>query len=193
MGRPPYTPKSLRNALLVQLRADDAQPSRDGGGAVAQVDLAGHKVKVDPLAVRTGHNALGTEDHAVLAAVQGFQGSAHVGLREDLGRLHTPAGEHLVGVVAVVVMVMVVAAAFVVVMVAVLVMVVVVMAAVLVLVMVVIVVAAARILVMVMVVMVVLLHLVEEGVALLHGLQDLRAGELIPGSGHDDGVWGSSP
>src|SRR5699024_6312749 len=78
--------EELRNALLIQLRADDAQPSRDGGGAVAQVDLARHKVKVDPLAVRTGHNALGTEDHAVLAAVQGFQGSAHGGLGEDLGR-----------------------------------------------------------------------------------------------------------
>ena len=66
----------MGHALLVQLRADDAQPAGDGGGAVAQVDFAGDKVEVEPLAVLHRDNALGPEDHAVSAAVQCLQRGA---------------------------------------------------------------------------------------------------------------------
>ena len=104
---------------------------------------------------------------------------------KTLGRLHAPAGEHLVGVVAVVVVVVAAARIMVMVVVAVLMLVVVMMVAVLMLVVVMMVAMLVLVVVVMMamlvLVMVVLLHLVEEGVALLHGLQDLRAGELIQG------------
>ena len=56
------------------------------------------------------HDALGAEDHAVVAGVQLGEGVLNVSLGELLGRLDAPAGEDLIGVV-VMMMVMMAAAA----------------------------------------------------------------------------------
>ena len=60
---------------------------------------------MDPLAVGAGHHALGPQDGAVGGrVVQPGQDALDLVLRVLVGRLHAPAGEHLVGVVAVVVL-----------------------------------------------------------------------------------------
>ena len=96
--------------LFVQPRADDAQTARHSGCAGADVDLAGHMVKVQPGAVRRRNDALGAQHDAIgLAVVQCGEGIADFFLGELLRRLDAPALENLVGVVAVVMMVMVAA------------------------------------------------------------------------------------
>lgn len=63
--------------LFVQLRADDAQTARHSGRAGADVDLAGHMVKVQPGAVRRRNDALGAQHDAIgLAVVQCGEGIA---------------------------------------------------------------------------------------------------------------------
>ena len=132
------------------MRTDDAQAAGVVGGAIAHLVLLGHIVKVQPLAVGGGHDALGPQDGAVFAGVQGCQNAVDIRLGELLGGLRAPAGEHLVGVV---VMMMVMAAAAVAVMV--------VMMLVLVLVVIVVVmVAAAAMVMVVMIVMMVLMLIV---------------------------------
>ena len=63
---------------------------------------------MNPASVRGGQNALGPEDHAVLAGIQRVQSLLHGFLFEFLGSFHTPGGEHLVGIVVVMVMLVVV-------------------------------------------------------------------------------------
>ena len=83
----------------VELRADDAQAAGVIGMARADLMLLGHVVELDPRAVRAADDALGPEDLTVLAGVQRRQDALDVRLREGLGRLAAPGGEHLVGVV----------------------------------------------------------------------------------------------
>ena len=223
--------------MLVDLGADDAQAAHDVGRAVAHIDLAGDIVKVDPLAVLPGHDALGTEDRAEDAAVELAQDVLDLVQGVFFRGLHAPAGKDLVGVVMmvmmmfvvvlVVIMVMAAAAMVVVVMVIVIVVMMMVMLVIMVLVIVLVVVMvmiAAVLMIMVVfmfmfmlmlvvvmmmlvvmvvaaaaVVVIVLLfglrrslggqlgQLGLEGVLLLHGLQDLLAGELLPGGGDDGG------
>ena len=93
--------------LFVQLRADDAQTARHSGRASADVDLAGHMVKVQPGAVRRRNDALGAQHDAIgLAVVQCGEGIADFFLGELLRRLDAPALEDLVGVVAVMMVMM---------------------------------------------------------------------------------------
>src|SRR5699024_7846151 len=91
------------DGCFVQFGADDAQLAGDVGGAGADLMLAGHHVKLQP-AFAAVHNALGAQDHAVIAAVQLGEGFFQRFTAELVGRLTAPAGEHLVGVVVVVVM-----------------------------------------------------------------------------------------
>ena len=134
--------------ILLQPGADDAQPAGVIGGAAADLVLLGHEVVVQPLAaVGSGHDALGAEDGAVLAAVQRRQDTLQLVLGKGLHRLGAPADEHLVGVV----MVMVAAARRIVALLAVVVVMVVLM---LVLVVVVVMVAAVVVVIIIVVVMV---------------------------------------
>ena len=66
-----------------------------------EVVLLGHIVELDPGAVFTVHNTLSPQDLTVLAGVQSGQDALNIGLGKRLGRLLTPGGEHLVGVVMV--------------------------------------------------------------------------------------------
>ena len=62
--------------------------------------LLGHEVEVQPLAaVGSGHDALGAEDRAVVAAVQLVEHVLKSFLAELLRRLLAPGGEDVVGVV----------------------------------------------------------------------------------------------
>ena len=167
----------------------------------ADIGLEGHIVEVDPAAVRSGHDALGPQDGAVFAAVQRGEGRGDLLFGELARGLHAPGGEHLVGVVMMMVMVVVMAVAVVVIMVVMLViMVMVVMMFVLVLVIVVMMVLMIVVMMMVVagafgiVALLVLLQLLMEQLGHhvvlvgLHGLEDLLAGDLVPGGGDDDGV-----
>gem|GEM_PF-4149267 len=55
-------------------------------------------IELQPAVGTAVHDALGAQDHAVLAAVQLGQCMLDVCLAELLGRLDTPAGEHLIGI-----------------------------------------------------------------------------------------------
>ena len=103
--------EELTDAAFIQLGADDAQAAHHVGSAVADIQLAGDKVEVDPLAVGTGHDALGAQNDAVLAGIQLLQNGADLLSGVLLGSLTAPGGEDLVGVVVMMVMVMVMAAA----------------------------------------------------------------------------------
>src|SRR5699024_9356223 len=191
------------------------------GGTAAHFPLAGHIVVLQPAVGAAVHDALAAQDHAVLAALQLIQGVLDVRPGIGAGRLDAPAGEHFVGVVAVVVMVMMAAMAFAVVVVLVLIVVmmfvlllmvmvlmllILMMVLVFVLVMVVMMVTAAAhaVFVVVMVMMLVLVLLILAGMGgvglggqgqqtggkvlpLRHGLEDLRAGQILPGCSDDGG------
>ena len=68
--------------------------------ACADFPLAGNVVELQPAVCAAVHDALGAEDHAVIAGVQLGEGVLNVSLGELLGRLDAPAGEDLIGVVA---------------------------------------------------------------------------------------------
>src|SRR5699024_7818594 len=91
------------DALLVQLGANDHQLAAYVGLAGADLPLAGDVVELQPAVGAAVHDALGAEDGAVFAAFQLVQGVLDDGAGDGAGRLDAPAGEHLVGVVAVVV------------------------------------------------------------------------------------------
>ena len=169
-------------------------------------------VKMDPAAVGTGNNALGTQDNTVSAAIQSKQGCLYFTYGEFLVGLHAPCGKHLIGVV---VMVIVATAATVLMMVLVMVVFSMMMTAAMVLLIVVVVlmmvVAAAATVLMMVLVMMVLMVVVSAAAVLMmvvmvvvllfqlcklrrhsrlafHGLHQLLTGQLMPGSG-DNGSF----
>ena len=97
--------------VLLQLGADDAQTAGDTSSAITDLHLTGNIVKVQPLAVRTGYNALGPQHLAVVAGIQGFQRGSQLLLPVGVGGLFTPAGKYLIGMVMMVMVVMFMAAA----------------------------------------------------------------------------------
>ena len=84
--------------MLFELRADNAQTARIVGMARADLMLFGHVVEFEP-AVLAVHDALGTQDVAVVAAVQLVEHVLKSFLAELLRRLLAPGGEDVVGVV----------------------------------------------------------------------------------------------
>ena len=98
--------------FLVQLAAYYAQSARVKGCAVADVYLAGHIVKVQPLSVRALDYALRAQYHAICDCIgEGGELALNLFLGELLARLRAPAGEHFVGMVMVVMLVIMSAAA----------------------------------------------------------------------------------
>ena len=164
--------------------------------ARADLMLFGHVVEFEP-AVLAVHDALGTQDVAVVAAVQLVEHVLKSFLAELLRRLLAPGGEDVVGVVM---MVMVALALGIVALLAVVVMVVmlVLVALITVVVMVVMVVLVMLIVMMVMLMLVLGLfnlvlaaHLFQKLVAqrhLLDGGEDGLAVQLVPRSRQDGGV-----
>ena len=153
--------EQLRDLVLFQLGADDAELAGNVGAAGADLMLAGDHVELVP-GVAAVHNALGAQDHAVSALVQRVQGLVQILTAVFVGRLLAPAREHLVGVVVVVVMMPAGADAVlvVVVLMVMLVLVVVVMAAVVVVVIVIMVVMMVMLMLVLIVIMVVMVMLV---------------------------------
>jgi len=98
--------------VFIDFGADDAELAGDVGAAVSYVGLARNVVEVDPVAVFTGNDALGAEDHAEVAAVELFEGSLDRSLGERLRGLKANGIEDFVSVVmtlmVVVVMIMLV-------------------------------------------------------------------------------------
>ena len=125
------------------------------GTALTHFPLAGDVIELQPAVGTAVHDALGAQDHAVLAAVQLGQCMLDVCLAELLGRLDTPAGEHLIGIVIVVMVVVMAAAA-----VAVLIVVMMLMLIMVIVILMVVVVMAAVVLVVIILVVVVMLVLV---------------------------------
>ena len=115
--------------MLIQLGTDDTELTGGICRTGTQVDLAGDEVKVDPAAVSADQDALGTQNHAKLALIQGFQSLLHGFHGKLLVGLHTPGGEHLVGMVMVVIVVMAAAGAMLIMVMVVMVMIVIVTAA----------------------------------------------------------------
>lgn len=68
----------LPQGVLVQLRTDDAKPSRDRCGALADADLSRNIVKVQPAARRIANDALCAKN---LAETSLIQFSQHYGQR----------------------------------------------------------------------------------------------------------------
>ncbi len=124
--------------------------------------LAGNVVELQPAVCAAVHDALGAEDHAVIAGVQLGEGVLNVSLGELPGRLDAPAGEDLIGVVAMM-MVMMAAAAMLVVVIVIMIVVVMMLMLVFIIVIIIIVVmvmAAAAMLVVVIVVVMLMMVLV---------------------------------
>ena len=92
--------------MLIQLGADDHQLAAHIGTALTDFPLAGNVIELQPAVGTAVHDALGAEDHAVIAGVQLGEGVLNVSLGELLGRLDAPAGKDLVGVVVMVVVMM---------------------------------------------------------------------------------------
>ena len=95
--------EELGELVLLQLGADDTQPAGVVGMACPDLMLLGDEVELDPLAALAVHDALGPQDLAVVAGVQGREDPLNVRLGKHLGGLFAPGGEHLVGVVVMVV------------------------------------------------------------------------------------------
>ena len=95
----PLQAEQFRQLLLVQLRADDAEAAGVVGAAGPDLVLFRHIVELHPGAVRPAYDALGPENPAVPAGVQGCENPGDIRLGECLGGLPAPGGEDLVGVV----------------------------------------------------------------------------------------------
>lgn len=164
--------------------------------------LLGNVVKFEPAALAV-HDALGTQDVTVVAAVELREDVVERCLGVELGRFLAPGGEHVVGVVMMVMALArgIVALLAVVVMVMVLVVVVVMLVMMLMLVVVVMMLVLMVVLVMLIMVMVMLMlgllelvlaaHLLEQLVAerhLLDGGEDGLAVQFVPRSREDGGV-----
>ena len=127
---------------------------------------------MQPTAVSPGHNALGTQHLAIIAGIQRLQSSGQLRFFIGVSRLPTPAGEHFIRVMMLVVM----AAA---------------VTTVPVMVVMLMLVTAAVAVVLVMVVMFVFLLLRQllqggsQGIATLHGGQQLFAVQFVPGGGYN--------
>ena len=189
--------------MLVQMGADHAQAAGVVGRAEAHLMLLRHIVEVEPLAVASGHNALGTDDLAVVAAIQRREDLVELRLGEGLHRFLAPGGEHLVGVVMMVMLMVTAMVVFVFVVAALMVMVVMMMFfMVVIVIMVIVMMAAMPVVVMVVMVVVVMMfvfmlvglmlgaHLLQHLVGqrhLFHGGQNGLAVDLIPGGGDDGG------
>ena len=91
--------------VLFQLRTDHTQPSGNICPTVADLQIPGDKVEMEPNAVCGADNALGPQHGTVFPGVQCLQSAANLRLRKGFGCLHTPAGEHLIGMVSVVMVV----------------------------------------------------------------------------------------
>ena len=166
--------EELTDAAFIQLGADDAQAAHNIGSTVADIQLAGDEVEVDPLTVGTSHDALGTQNDAVLAGIQLLQNGADLLSGVLLGSLTAPGGEDLVGVVVMMVMVMATAGAVLTMLVMVVMLVVVIVTAaallamlVVVMMLVVMVVAAAALLAMLVVMVMMLMVVIVTAAALL--------------------------
>ena len=170
--------------------------------ARADLVLLGNVVKFEPAALAV-HDALGTQDVTVVAAVELREDVVERCLGVELGRFLAPGGEHVVGVVMMVMALArgIVALLAVVVMVMVLVVVVVMLVMMLMLVVVVMMLVLMVVLVMLIMVMVMLMlgllelvlaaHLLEQLVAerhLLDGGEDGLAVQFVPRSREDGGV-----
>ena len=97
--------EELGQLVLPKLGADDAKPAGVVRLSGAQVVLLGDVVELQP-ALLAGDDALGPEDLAAAALVQGGEDGLQLLPGEALGGLPAPTGEHLVGVVVMVVVVM---------------------------------------------------------------------------------------
>jgi len=89
--------------VLLQLGTDDAQTAGHTGSTGAYLHLTGDVVKVQPLAVRPSHNALGTQHLAVIAGIQCLKRSSQLLLLVGVSGLPAPTFKHLIGVVMLVV------------------------------------------------------------------------------------------
>ncbi len=107
MGWGSLQPEKCFYRVFVDLGADDAELAGDVGAAVSNVSLARNIVEVDPVAVFTGNDTLGTEDHAEVAAVELFEGSLDRSLGEGLRCLKADGIEDFVSVVMTLMVVMV--------------------------------------------------------------------------------------
>lgn len=94
---------------FVQLRADNANATDNGGTAATHVGFTGNKVEMDPFAVGAVDNTFCTQDHTVsLGVVQLFQHAVNFVLRIFVSRLAAATCKNVVGVMMVVVLVVVV-------------------------------------------------------------------------------------
>ena len=77
--------EELGELVLLQLGADDTQPAGVVGMACPDLMLLGDEVELDPLAALAVHDALGPQDLAVVAGVQGREDPLNVRLGNPLG------------------------------------------------------------------------------------------------------------
>ena len=113
--------KQLRQCFFVQIGPDDAEAAGVIGAAVAEVDLAGNIVELEPFAGCVLQDALGAEDSSVLFLIGELRENiTDFVLLIALGRFEADVAEDFVGVMlafAMVVMVMMLVAVIVVMMV----------------------------------------------------------------------------
>ena len=180
--------------------ADHAEAAGDGRTAAADVNLAGDIVKIDPIAVRTGDDALGAQNAAEMIFIgQRIQDATQLVLGKAACRFGAPASEDLIRVMVMMVMVVMMMVMLVVIIVVMVMMVVVLMVIIVVMVMmmvaafviivvimVMMVVAAFVIIVVIMVMMVMMLMLLLKCLhfgtqpVFLHGLTNLLSVQFAP-------------
>ena len=112
--------KQLRQCFFVQIGPDDAEAAGVIGAAVAEVDLAGNIIELEPFAGCVLQDALGAEDSSVLFLIGELRENiTDFVLLIALGRFEADVAEDFVGVMltfAMVVMVMMMLMAVIVVM-----------------------------------------------------------------------------
>ena len=91
--------QQLADGINIQARADDAKSADDAGSTRADIRLAGHVVKVDPVSPVPCHDALGTQYDAVFALVAQLVQLLGKRLRiEFCGGFRTCADKYVMGV-----------------------------------------------------------------------------------------------
>ena len=102
-------PSACREELckrgFVELGTNHAEPAGDRRRAFPQLDLAGHKVKVQPFAAGAGNHALCAQHNAILLRIaERFKRALQRLTAELMRRFNAPAYKHLICIMPMVVM-----------------------------------------------------------------------------------------
>ena len=95
-------------AGFVQFRTDHAKLTGNVSRTSPDIMFLGHHIKMDPATIDSRDNALGAQNHTVLAGIQLRQSVFDLLCSELLGGFNAPGSKHFVGMMVVMVMMLMV-------------------------------------------------------------------------------------